>query len=427
MAAIWPSAVATDADLYVAVNSLQTTLATALGTGDTSVVLASATGFPVAGAVTIGNEVIFYTNISGATLTGCTRGADGTTAATHSVGVPVGAAIIAFHHNGLKNEIEALETWLDSHLGKGTTVTATEFGYLSGVTSAIQTQLAARLPLAGGTMSGNIAMGSNKLTGLAAGTTNGDSLRYEQVIGQFLLLSGGTLSGALTISPTSNQIVLGATRTVTLTAPTPATTSRTWTIPDITADGTFAALQGTQTFTGTKTFSALIATLAGNLVAGSNKITGLAAGTTAGDSVRYEQLNPGKILQVVLGTSTTFKSTTSSTYQTTNLTATITPTSATSKIIVIAFGDLQTGSTTTVVQAALFRDSTNISSNSVGAALLCITAGSQSVPASMGTIDSPASTSAIVYSVKLASSNNASSVTWGASTGQTLIVLEIGQ
>lgn len=32
------------------------------------------------------------------------------------------------------------------------------------------------------TMSGNIAMGSNKITGLAAGTANGDAVRYEQVV-----------------------------------------------------------------------------------------------------------------------------------------------------------------------------------------------------------------------------------------------------
>jgi hypothetical protein len=32
-------------------------------------------------------------------------------------------------------------------------------------------------------MTGNLAMGTHKLTGLAAGTTSGDSLRYEQVIG----------------------------------------------------------------------------------------------------------------------------------------------------------------------------------------------------------------------------------------------------
>jgi hypothetical protein len=32
-------------------------------------------------------------------------------------------------------------------------------------------------------MTGNLAMGSNKLTGLAAGSTAGDSIRYEQVFG----------------------------------------------------------------------------------------------------------------------------------------------------------------------------------------------------------------------------------------------------
>ena len=52
---------------------------------------------------------------------------------------------------------------------------------------------AAALLLAGGTMTGAIAMGTNKITGLAAGTTSGDAVRYEQV----LLLTGGTMSGAI--------------------------------------------------------------------------------------------------------------------------------------------------------------------------------------------------------------------------------------
>lgn len=65
--------------------------------------------------------------------------------------------------------------------------------------------------------------------------------------------------GAFTSTLTSNQIILGTTRTVTITAPTPGTTSRAWTIPDITADGTFASLTGTQTFTGAKTFSSAVA------------------------------------------------------------------------------------------------------------------------------------------------------------------------
>ncbi|MBA7588428.1 hypothetical protein ES708_30486 [subsurface metagenome] len=41
--------------------------------------------------------------------------------------------------------------------------------------------LALYLPLAGGTMAGNIIMGGNKLTGLGAGVAAGESVRYEQL------------------------------------------------------------------------------------------------------------------------------------------------------------------------------------------------------------------------------------------------------
>lgn len=48
---------------------------------------------------------------------------------------------------------------------------------------------------AGGTvaLAANLPCGNNKLTGLAAGTSNGDSVRYEQVV----LRSGGVLTGVL--------------------------------------------------------------------------------------------------------------------------------------------------------------------------------------------------------------------------------------
>jgi hypothetical protein len=46
----------------------------------------------------------------------------------------------------------------------------------------IGNEITASLPRAGtAAMTGNLAMGSNKITGLAAGTTNGDAVRYEQV------------------------------------------------------------------------------------------------------------------------------------------------------------------------------------------------------------------------------------------------------
>lgn len=40
-------------------------------------------------------------------------------------------------------------------------------------------------------------MGNFKLTGLAAGTVNGDSVRYEQVVGTYLPLAGGSMTGAI--------------------------------------------------------------------------------------------------------------------------------------------------------------------------------------------------------------------------------------
>lgn len=47
--------------------------------------------------------------------------------------------------------------------------------------------------------------------------------------------------GSISTLSTSNQLILGTTRTVTINAPTPATTSRVWTIPDNSANQTFAS------------------------------------------------------------------------------------------------------------------------------------------------------------------------------------------
>jgi hypothetical protein len=54
-------------------------------------------------------------------------------------------------------------------------VSDTEISYLNGVTSAIQTQLDGKLALSGGTMTGAIAMGTNKITGLGTPTADADA------------------------------------------------------------------------------------------------------------------------------------------------------------------------------------------------------------------------------------------------------------
>jgi len=79
------------------------------------------------------------------------------------------------------------------------TASLAEINRVTGVTSPIQTQintiLSTFLALTGGVMSGNIAMGNNRITGLAAANANGQALRYEQLIGLYLLLTGGAMSG----------------------------------------------------------------------------------------------------------------------------------------------------------------------------------------------------------------------------------------
>ena len=54
------------------------------------------------------------------------------------------------------------------------------------------------------TITGNLQMNSNKLTGLAVGTVNGDSVEYSQLVG---LLVNPTLSGDVTMSGTAFVLI----------------------------------------------------------------------------------------------------------------------------------------------------------------------------------------------------------------------------
>ena len=62
------------------------TLSSSINTSVTSLTMASSSSFPSSGTVLIDNELITYTGNSGGTLSGLTRGASGTTAASHSSG-----------------------------------------------------------------------------------------------------------------------------------------------------------------------------------------------------------------------------------------------------------------------------------------------------------------------------------------------------
>lgn len=201
-------------------------------------------------------------------------------------------------------------------------VTTTELGYLSGVTSAIQTQLNSKLNLTGGTLTGQLLISNGTVSApsiaFAGGTTTGiywiatdilsiaaggvEAARFTSA-GRILTPAGtagspsfsfitdgnsgmydiaddilGFSVGAterlristtiiqsslpLTITPTSNQIVLGVTNTTTINATAPSV-SRTVTIPDPGANASFIMSEGSQTINGTKTFSSQVIVSAG--------------------------------------------------------------------------------------------------------------------------------------------------------------------
>jgi hypothetical protein len=66
-----------------------TTLNGGIDNSITTITLTDATQFPTSGTVRINSEYITYTSISTNDLTGCVRGAFGSTAATHADGATV--------------------------------------------------------------------------------------------------------------------------------------------------------------------------------------------------------------------------------------------------------------------------------------------------------------------------------------------------
>jgi hypothetical protein len=128
------------------------------------------------------------------------------------------------------------------------------------------------------------------------------------------------------------------------------------------------------------------------------------------------------VIQVVQGTLTTYVSTSSASFVTTGLTATITPQSTTSKILVsVAGGSIDSvGSGGQAIGVTVYRNGSNISPTTAMAVLY---SGNTRVaaPLAINYLDSPASTSAQTYAVYFASTNNAGPVyfnSWSPS-GQT--------
>lgn len=167
-------------------------------------------------------------------------------------------------------------------------------------------------------------------------------------------------------------------------------------------------------------------TMAGAIAMGANKITGLAAATAAGDALRYEQ---NIVIQTVQGTTVTSASTSSATFQDTNLAAAITCRNSSSRVKISVHGDIQNGGTAgnnAYITIKRSIGSVNIGNGNSGLND-CLTqvASTTRYPISCVIIDSPATASAITYTVQIRSSDGATTVTFpSGNTPLCAIILE---
>lgn len=144
------------------------------------------------------------------------------------------------------------------------------------------------------------------------------------------------------------------------------------------------------------------------------KITGLANGSVSTDAAAFGQIH---LMQApVCATVVSSSGTVSNVFSITNSTVSITPTSSSSKIFVIAMGMFEIGTTAKLGLVTLLRGSTNLG-GVLGMTSAFTTIGADTQwPTTVLFLDSPATTSPTVYGVAIRNNDNATTVTWGAST-----------
>lgn len=186
--------------------------------------------------------------------------------------------------------------------------------------------------------------------------------------------------------------------------------------------------QGAYTLAGAITSSGGI-TMSGTTIAmGAQKITGLANGTAATDAAAFGQV---KVLQVVFASNIVGSNSNGvTTLVATNLTASITPTSASNRIMVLVTGAMRLTSVTPGNRgvATIKRGSTDLSGGATLAQInAVINGGNDSAPCAMNYVDSPATTSSTTYTVYIANpDSSADTNVWepGNMMG-TMILMEV--
>ena len=156
----------------------------------------------------------------------------------------------------------------------------------------------------------------------------------------------------------------------------------------------------------------------------------LSVDTIQGQTAAAKVMIPGHVVQVVNGSTATLATSTVTSFADTGLTATITPKSNTSKILVLVNQQgCQKYGANTGMQLKLFRGSTELTKFESQLGINANTSHDQNVGGcGVCFLDSPSTTSATVYKTQLANRNGAGGVGVQAdSATSTITLMEIAQ
>ena len=167
-----------------------------------------------------------------------------------------------------------------------------------------------------------------------------------------------------------------------------------------------------------------------NFAASSGTITikdgGVNNDELAGSITNAKLATPGLIVQVVNATSTSQKTTTSTSFVDTNLTASITPSSSSNKILVLVQGQMYIATDGGQAITTLLRDTTNLGNSDRGMMQHSDFEDRFQANASMIYLDSPSTTNSTTYKVQIKVYSGSHSIFFGVdSTPQTITLLEI--
>jgi hypothetical protein len=134
-----------------------TTLSGAINSTDTTINVVSTANLPSAGYITVDNEIIGYTTVSGNQLQGCVRGQANTTAVSHLTGVNVYTSYIpninVWPSPNAPGDQYTFVYWRMRRLqdaGSGTRVQDIPFRFIPCMTAGLAYQLAIKIPEAAG-------------------------------------------------------------------------------------------------------------------------------------------------------------------------------------------------------------------------------------------------------------------------------------